>query len=455
MIAEEKGISRVEADEEAAIGIDSHVQAAKHQSRNHLSFRKVQPVDVHVKELVVRVDTVPPIWQSSPSLLWDRLRRKTKGEPLKTVLDGVTAAMPSGSLTAIIGGSGSGKTSLLNVLAGRMNTGRVKISGSATFNGHDNINSVRSAYVMQQDVLIPTLTVRETLQYSADLRLPPPTTHDERQNVVNNVILELGLKECADTRIGTTTHKGCSGGEKRRTSIGVQMLSNPSVLFCDEPTTGLDATSAFQVIKTLKALARDGRTVIVSIHAPRSEIWGLFDQVILLSRGSVLYSGPVDMALSHFEECGHSIPAFVNPAEFLIDLAAYDNRSEESEFFSRERIEKLQRAWRESPNNRLLDEKASSQNRGIASEKAYQSITPQKGASFGQQFRVLTARTMKMTVRDPMGMTASLFEAIGMAVMNGWVYLRLDRSLAGIRSRQGSLYTASSLNGYLILLYEV
>nr|KMM64532.1 ATP-binding cassette sub-family G member 8 [Coccidioides posadasii RMSCC 3488] len=455
MIAEEKGISRVEADEEAAIGIDSHVQAAKHQSRTHLSFRKVQPVDVHVKELVVRVDTVPPIWQSSPSLLWDRLRRKTKGEPLKTVLDGVTAAMPSGSLTAIIGGSGSGKTSLLNVLAGRMNTGRVKISGSATFNGHDNINSVRSAYVMQQDVLIPTLTVRETLQYSADLRLPPPTTHDERQNVVNNVILELGLKECADTRIGTTTHKGCSGGEKRRTSIGVQMLSNPSVLFCDEPTTGLDATSAFQVIKTLKALARDGRTVIVSIHAPRSEIWGLFDQVILLSRGSVLYSGPVDMALSHFEECGHSIPAFVNPAEFLIDLAAYDNRSEESEFFSRERIEKLQRAWRESPNNRLLDEKASSQNRGIASEKAYQSITPQKGASFGQQFRVLTARTMKMTVRDPMGMTASLFEAIGMAVMNGWVYLRLDRSLAGIRSRQGSLYTASSLNGYLILLYEV
>ncbi|KMU90335.1 ATP-binding cassette sub-family G member 5 [Coccidioides immitis H538.4] len=455
MIAEEKGISRVEADEEAAIGIDSHVQAAKHQSRTHLSFRKVQPVDVHVKELVVRVDTVPPIWQSSPSLLWDRLRRKTKGDPLKTVLDGVTAAMPSGSLTAIIGGSGSGKTSLLNVMAGRMNTGRVKISGSATFNGHDNINSVRSAYVMQQDVLIPTLTVRETLQYSADLRLPPPTTHDERQNVVNNVILELGLKECADTRIGTTTHKGCSGGEKRRTSIGVQMLSNPSVLFCDEPTTGLDATSAFQVIKTLKALARDGRTVIVSIHAPRSEIWGLFDQVILLSRGSVLYSGPVDMALSHFEECGHSIPAFVNPAEFLIDLAAYDNRSEESEFFSRERIEKLQRAWRESPNNRLLDEKASSQNRGIASEKAYQSITPQKGASFSQQFRVLTARTMKMTVRDPMGMTASLFEAIGMAVMNGWVYLRLDRSLAGIRSRQGSLYTASSLNGYLILLYEV
>src|SRR5699024_1034200 len=89
------------------------------------------------------------------------------------------------------------------------------------------------------DVLIPTLTVRETLRYSADLRLPPPTTTEERHAAVERAILELGLKECADTRIGNDAHKGCSGGEKRRTSIGVQMLANPSVLFCDEPTTGM------------------------------------------------------------------------------------------------------------------------------------------------------------------------------------------------------------------------
>ena len=91
---------------------------------------------------------------------------------------------------------------------------------------------------MQQDVLLPTLTVRETLQYAADLRLPPPSTEGERRAAVDSVIMELGLKECAETRIGNGTHKGCSGGEKRRTSIGVQMLANPSVLFCDEPTTG-------------------------------------------------------------------------------------------------------------------------------------------------------------------------------------------------------------------------
>lgn len=274
----------------------------------NLSLRAVNPVDVSVKNLSLDIDTSSPIWQTSPNQIWQRFRGQQPEKSSKGVLQGVSAAMPSGSLTAIIGSSGSGKTSLLNLMAGRMSLSRAKASGTTTFNGNANIESVRSAYVMQEDVLIPTLTVRETLQYSADLRLPPPTTRDERRAIVEQVILELGLKECADTRIGTTAHKGCSGGEKRRTSIGVQLLANPSVLFCDEPTTGLDATSAFQIIRTLKRLAQDGRTVIVSIHAPRSEIWKLFDNVILLARGSPLYSGPVGGSVSHFEQFGHELP---------------------------------------------------------------------------------------------------------------------------------------------------
>lgn len=212
----------------------------QHQEAN-LSFRAVTAVDVRVRNLSVSVNTAPPIWETPPSQVWGRLRGKRQPDSLKTVLDGVCANMPSGSLTAIIGGSGSGKTSLLNVMAGRMASSRIKVSGTTTFNGSPEIGRIRSAYVMQQDVLIPTLTVRETLQYSADLRLPPPTTEDERRTIVEQVIQELSLKECADTRIGNNMHKGCSGGEKRRTSIGVQMLSNPSVLFCDEPTTGMEA----------------------------------------------------------------------------------------------------------------------------------------------------------------------------------------------------------------------
>jgi ABC-type multidrug transport system ATPase subunit len=196
----------------------------------NLSLRAVNPVDVCVENLSLEIDTKRPIWRTPPSQIWHRLRGKQADvQRHKTVLDSVDAFMPSGSLTAIIGSSGSGKTSLLNLMAGRMSLTKAKVSGTTTFNGVPGIEGIRSAYVMQEDVLIPTLTVRETLRYSADLRLPPPATKEERHRVVEQVILELGLKECADTRVGTSTHKGCSGGEKRRTSIGVQMLANPSV----------------------------------------------------------------------------------------------------------------------------------------------------------------------------------------------------------------------------------
>jgi ABC-type multidrug transport system ATPase subunit len=131
--------------------------------------------------------------------------------------------MQSGTLTAIIGGSGSGKTSLLNQMSGRMHGNRLSVSGRTLFNGNEDASGVRSAYVIQQDILIPTLTIRETLMYAADLRLPASVSKEERRQLVEEVILELGLKEAADTRIGNHEHRGCSGGEKRRTSIGIQV----------------------------------------------------------------------------------------------------------------------------------------------------------------------------------------------------------------------------------------
>ena len=140
----------------------------------------------------------------------------------------VDASLEAGSLTAILGGSGSGKTTLLNTVAERMFSTRLSQTGRVLFNNSNGVHSVRHAYVMQQDVLLPTLTVRETLRYSANLRLPPPTTEEERMRIVEEVILELGLKECANTRVGNSQRRGLSGGEKRRTSIGVQLLANPS-----------------------------------------------------------------------------------------------------------------------------------------------------------------------------------------------------------------------------------
>lgn len=350
---------------------------------------------------------------------------------------------------------------MLNVMSQRMTGGSLHTSGTTTFNDGLPLSSVRYAYVMQQDVLLPTLTVRETLQYSAELRLPSTFTAKERTRVVEEVILQLGLKECANTRIGDNDHKGCSGGEKRRVSIGVQLLANPSVLFLDEPTTGLDSTSAFQVVRTLKNLARKGRTIITTIHQPRSEIWGLFDRITLLSKGKPLYSGKVSKVLQHFAELGHSFPEHVNPADFLIDLSATDYRTPEGEEISKARIASLVASWRQLESNVLsrattivsTDEK----NDRLSKKQAITTvITPYLSTRppLYREIAVLTRRTVKITYRDPMGIAGSLIEAIAMGIIAGWIFYHVDGSLSGIRTREAALYIAASLQGYLILLFE-
>ena len=364
---------------------------------NDLSFRPVDPVNVHIKDLNVDIDVSP----SGFSALTTTFGRKkgTREADIKAILKGVNAHMPSGSLTAIIGSSGSGKTSVLNTLSRRIAAGRLRTTGDITYNGSPQLRSIRSAYVMQQDVLVPTLTVRETLYYAAELRLPPPTTSEERKRIIDDVILELGLKECADTRVGNNVHKGCSGGEKRRTSLAVQMLSNPSVLFCDEVTTGLDAATAFQLVATLKALAVKGRTIICSIHQPRSEIWQLSDHVLLLAKGSPLYSGPRARCLAYFDLLGYILPPFVNPAEFLIDLAAIDTRSPDAEESSATRVQGLIQAFQVSQENSGLQ--AIEEKSVVDQTESREGKSGQHHAALSHQVWVLTGRTFKTTYRDP------------------------------------------------------
>ncbi|KKY31154.1 putative pleiotropic drug resistance protein 1 [Diaporthe ampelina] len=425
---------------------------------NHLSLDDVAPVDVQIRNLDVTVDTSPSALEPAtyPALLKDRFGgSKARPDPAaytKDLLSCVSASLAPGTLTAILGGSGSGKTTLLNTVSSRIASSRLSQSGSILFNSQPSIDSVRSAYVTQTDILLPTLTARETLQYSADLRLPPPSTSAERRRVVEEVIMELGLKEAADTRVGSTTHRGLSGGEKRRVSIGVQMLANPSVLFLDEPTTGLDASSAFQLVRTLKNLAAKGRTVIVTIHQPRSEIWGLFDNLVLLSRGSPVYSGPVSECLPWFEELGFRTPPFVNPAEHLVDLAAVDNRTPELEAESLARVEQLKGAWREENERRFTP---TEKGPDAPAERGMMLRRHTNATAFARQMRVMTSRTFKTTYRDPMGMMAAIMQAVIMGLCTGYIFYQLGRDQAGIRSRQGFLYTTSALEGYLFLVFEV
>lgn len=149
----------------------------------------------------------------------------------------------------------------------------------------------------QEDVLLGTLTVRETIKYSALLRLPTTMSKDEVNSIVEGTIMEMGLQDCADRVIGNWHLRGISGGEMKRLSIALEILTRPHLLFLDEPTSGLDSASAFFVVQTLRNIACDGRTVISSIHQPSSEVFALFDDLYLLSGGETVYFGEAKMAV--------------------------------------------------------------------------------------------------------------------------------------------------------------
>ena len=158
------------------------------------------------------------------------------------------------------------------------------MSGKITINGKDRAkmpgSEILSCYVQQDDILFQTMTVRECLIFAAKLKLQG--TDEEKLERVDEVIKDLRLSKCQNTKIGGSMVKGVSGGERKRTAIGVELITDPQLIFLDEPTTGLDSFTAASVMETLRALAASGRTVISSIHQPNSEIYDNFDKLMLI-----------------------------------------------------------------------------------------------------------------------------------------------------------------------------
>ncbi|MBA0638015.1 hypothetical protein Godav_028890 [Gossypium davidsonii] len=238
--------------------------------------------------------------------------------PTRRLLDGVTGCAQPGRIMAIMGPSGSGKSTLLDALAGRL-TGNVVMTGNVLLNGKKKRLDYGSfAYVTQEDILLGTLTVRETITYSAQLRLPSSLTRQDIDGIVEGTITEMGLQECADRLIGNWHLRGISGGEKKRLSIALEILTRPHLLFLDEPTSGLDSASAFFVIQTLRNVGRDGRTIISAIHQPSSEVFSLFDDLFLLSGGEQVYFGEAKMAAKFFAEVGFPCPSRRNPSDHFL-----------------------------------------------------------------------------------------------------------------------------------------
>lgn len=468
---------------EENIGYKSSIEANSdekpHYKSNELSFSNIEPVCLKVRHL--SVSSSASSQSSNPLTGYFKKRRYSDIESQedetnskhKTLLHPTSFDLPSGSLMALIGGSGSGKTTLLNVLANRSSSSStLQQSGQIEYNDHHQISSIRHAYVIQQDILSPHLTTRETLRYAADLRLIDATcTEDGRRRLVEEIILELGLKDCADTLVGdnTTTHnKGLSGGEKRRLSIGIQLLSNPSLLFLDEPTTGLDASSAYMVIKTLKNLAKKGRTIVISIHQARSDIFFLFDYLCVLSRGHTVYNYKVEgEVLPYFTKLvGYDIPEGVNPADFIIDVTAVDTRSVEDERRGIENLEKFANNWKEAQEQILNDfnedtvstyeKKNKNKNKTTSTKKNKDDDVPPSMGNLHlvQEIKVQTRRSLLLTTRDTMTLLSLILESAIMGLICGWVFYKPDASLSGIRTTQGAIYSANGLQGYLMLLFE-
>jgi len=177
------------------------------------------------------------------------------------------------------------------------------------------------AFVAQDDSLQVTATPREAIRFSAKLRLPRGTPNDEISVLTGHMLEELGLSNCADTIIGGELIKGISGGERKRTSVGVELVVKPALVFLDEPTSGLDSFSAVQLIQVLKKVANAGASVLFTIHQPASEVFNEFDQLILMNKGRVMCQGPASSVPAYFADNGHPIPAHYNPADWIMNIA--------------------------------------------------------------------------------------------------------------------------------------
>ncbi|CAG9310735.1 unnamed protein product [Blepharisma stoltei] len=249
------------------------------------------------------------------------------------ILKGVSGHANPGEFLAIMGASGSGKTSLLNILANRARSGnKAEMTGTIFANGKDakefNISKY-AAYVTQDDVLLPVLTPRDCLMFYAKLRCPG--TDKERHAKVEEILNDLNIARIAENLIGNAMIKGISGGEKKRVCIGIELMSDPCIIMLDEPTSGLDSYNAGVVVDLLLKQAAKGRTIISTIHQPSSNVFKKFDKLFLLAEGNVVYHGPCDKSRKYFAELGYKCPKQVNPADYYMRMLHITNRHEITE----------------------------------------------------------------------------------------------------------------------------
>ncbi|KAK5117593.1 hypothetical protein LTR62_005015 [Meristemomyces frigidus] len=361
---------------------------------------------------------------------FENLSYQTRGG--KKILQDITGTMPRGSCWGVMGGSGAGKSTFLNVLMGKMTAtgGTIKINGWVK-----DMSRYKKliGYVPQDDIVFPELTVRENILHSARVRLPATWRDKAIQDHVDALIACLQLTHVQHSRVGDARNPVISGGQRKRVNIGMELAAAPMAIFLDEPTSGLDATSAATIMRLLRAISRLGVTTIAIIHQPREQIFYGFDKLLLLAQGKSVYSGATEDVQSYFEGLGFAFPQRSNPADTVIDIITGDGA--QYTFDGNKRVtapEALISQWKirgqfgshqkqlqvgdpQTKRNR----RASNQsiNSTVEQEQSLKNTMKARGASWPAQVYYCWARAMRQQIRN----ATSFFFEIGVGALAGIV----------------------------------
>ncbi|KAI9470350.1 P-loop containing nucleoside triphosphate hydrolase protein [Coemansia mojavensis] len=364
---------------------------------------------------------------------------------MRRVLHNISGEIYPGELVAIMGSSGAGKTTLLNVLAGRVQGGR--LYGDIQFNGakRDPHTFKRMlAFVEQDDLMHPLQTVKEALYNSALLRLPNSKyTLEEKEERVETVLRQLRLTHIKDSKIGGFGDRGVSGGERKRVSIGTELVTDPSILVLDEPSSGLDSSSAEMVITLTKEMARQRNLgTLMTIHQPSAEMVAKFDKLILLSQGKLVYMGPANQALPYFESLGYP-STNSNPANFYIDLMTIDFSSPEAMNKSEERVQSLVDSFSQFREKGEWRKHNGSENvKDITHEEADLALheAPPMN-SWLSELLILLKRDWALTIRSNSFVYGVIVQCLAMMIFVSFVFFQLDNDQASVQNRVGTLFT--------------
>ncbi|KAL9228803.1 hypothetical protein vseg_004343 [Gypsophila vaccaria] len=356
----------------------------------------------------------------------------TKSKRSNVVLEGLTGYAEPGKVLAIMGPSGSGKSTLLNALAGRL-LSNMKRSGEILINGRNHVLAFgTSAYVTQDDILMTTLTIKEAVYYSALLQLPESMKKLEKMHRADNAIKMMGLQDAANTTIGGRTTSGISGGQRRRVSICMEILTRPQLLFLDEPTSGLDSAASYHVMSyIIKLASQEQTTVVASIHQPSSQVFELFQSLCLLSYGKLVYFGPTSAAVKFFAENGFPCPSMRNPSDHYLRIINNDfDSGEEGGKSTENAINILWNSYKSSDVYLKIQNLVCTmcEHEGARLER-------RKQAKFVTQCRVLTKRSSVNMYRDAGYYKLRLLMYIVVCTCLGSIFHNLDYSYASIQAR--------------------